>query len=221
MRGWLEQQHPPRVGASMPRPAAPDSTKPFAVPVGSGVSLRAAIGEHGSRRRPWRWAVICRSAGQRRDGRAPTAGTHRPSGATAAIGPGWSCSPLNAVGVWKHGLQITDFARFINSEIALLRGWPGAATHGDLLVGSGGTYEEIARPLEGGVVGRALHLPLRAALEPLGLSSGDRCVGARAPARADPAVTRRRGRRPRAWGEARGPRAVRSRPSPSRKPGAA
>jgi hypothetical protein len=30
----------------MPRPAAPDSTKPFALPVGSGVSLRAAIGEH-------------------------------------------------------------------------------------------------------------------------------------------------------------------------------
>ena len=31
----------------MPRAAAPDSTKPFAVPVGRGVSLRAAIGEHG------------------------------------------------------------------------------------------------------------------------------------------------------------------------------
>ena len=40
----------------MPRAAAPDSTKPFAVPVGRGVSLRAAIGEHGLRR--WRWAVI-------------------------------------------------------------------------------------------------------------------------------------------------------------------
>jgi hypothetical protein len=205
----------------MPRPAAPDSTKPFAVPLGCGVSLRSAIGEHGLRRRPWRWGVICRSAGQRPDERARVAGTDRPSGATAAIGPGWSCWPANAVSGWKHGLQIKDFARFINSEIALLCGWQGAATHGDLLVGSRGTYEEIARPLDGGVVGPALHLPLRAALERLGLSSGDRRVGAVAPARADPAITRRRGRRPRAWGEARGPRAAQSRPPPSRKPGAA
>jgi hypothetical protein len=205
----------------MPRPAAPDFNEALCSTWGGGVSLRAAIGEHRLRRRPWRWAVICRSAGQRPDGRAPTAGTHRPGGAMAAMGPGWSCSPLNPVGGWKHGLQITDFARFINSAIALLRGWQGAATHGDLLVGSGGTYEEIARPLEGGVVGRALHLPLRAALEALDLSSGDRRVGARAPARADPAITRRRGRRPRAWGEARGPRAAQSRPLRWRKPGAA
>ena len=68
---------------------------------------------------------------------------------------------------------ITDFARFINSEFALLRGWQGAATRRDLLVGSGGTYEETARRLEGGLVGRALHLPQRAALEPLDPSSGD------------------------------------------------
>jgi hypothetical protein len=100
--------------------------------------------------------VICRSAGQRPDGRARVAGTHRPNCATAAINPGWSRSPLNAVGGWEHGLLITDFARFIDSEIALLCEWQGAATHGDLLVGSGGTYEEIARPLEGGFVGHAL-----------------------------------------------------------------
>ncbi|MGA8717180.1 MAG: hypothetical protein WB557_04155, partial [Solirubrobacteraceae bacterium] len=126
---------------------------------GSGVSLRVAIGEHGWPRRPWRWTVICRSAGQRPDGRARVAGTRRPNGATAAINPGWSRSALNAVGGWKHGLLITDFARFVNSEIALLCEWQGATTHGDLLVGSGGTYEEIARALEGGSVGRALHLP--------------------------------------------------------------
>jgi len=71
---------------------------------------------------------------------------------------------------------ITDFARFINSEFALLRGWQGAATRTDLLVGPGGTYEEIARRLEGGLVGRAPHLPPRAALEPLEPSSGDRLV---------------------------------------------
>jgi hypothetical protein len=61
---------------------------------------------------------------------------------------------------------ITDFARFANSEIALLCGWQGAATHGDLLVGSGGSHEEIARLLEGGVVGHALGAK-RVALGPL------------------------------------------------------
>ena len=196
----------------MPRAAKPDFSEAFAVPVGSGVSLRAAIGERGLRRRPCRWAVTWRYAGERPDGRARVAGTHRPSGATAAINPGRSRSPLDAVSGWKHGLLITDFARFINSEIALLCGWQGAATHGDLLVGSGGTYEEIARPLEGGFVGRALHLPQRAALEPLDPSSGDRLVGTGVPPRADRAITRRRGRRPRAWGEARGPRTAQSRP---------
>jgi hypothetical protein len=78
-------------------------------------------------------------------------------------------STLDAVSGWKLGLLTTDFARFINSEIALLCGWQGAANRGDLLVGSGGTHEEIARPLEGGFVGRALHRlpPQRAAFEPL------------------------------------------------------
>jgi hypothetical protein len=65
-----------------------------------------------------------------------------------------------------------DFACFINSEIALLCDRQGAATHGDLLVGSGGHQEEIARPLEGGFVGRALDLHAqRAVLEPLDPSS--------------------------------------------------
>ena len=190
-------------------------------PVGSGVSLGVATGAQAARRRRWRWAVTWPSAIERPDGRARVAGTHGPSGATAAINPGWSRSLLDAVGGWKLGLLITDFARFINSEIALLCEWQGAATHGDLLVGSGGTYEEIARPLEGGVVGRALHLPQRAALEPNGPSSGDRRVGARVPARAGRAIARRRGRRPRAWGEARGPRTTQSRPLRSRTRGAA
>jgi hypothetical protein len=66
----------------------------------------------------------------------------------AAIDPDWPRSPLNAVGGWRHGLSITDFARFVNSEIALLCGRQGATTHRDLLVGSGGTYQEIARPFE-------------------------------------------------------------------------
>jgi hypothetical protein len=209
----------------MPRPATPDLNEAFrqrsVSPVGSGVSLRAAIGEPGLRRRPWRGAMICRSAGQSPAERARVAGTHRPNGATAAINPGWSRSPLNAVGGWKHGLLIADFARFITSEIALTCEWQGATTPGNLPVGSGGTHEEIARPLEGGVVGRALHLPQRAALDPLDPSSGDHRVEARAPAQADRAITRRRARRPRAWGEARVPRSTQSRPPRSCKPGAA
>jgi hypothetical protein len=105
------------------------------------------------------------------------------TGGPVAINPGWSRSTLDAVSGWTLGLVITDFARFINSEIALLCWWQGAATHGDLLVGSGGTYEEIARPLEGGFVGRARRLPQRVALEPPESSWGDRRVGTGVPAR--------------------------------------
>jgi hypothetical protein len=158
----------------MPHAAKPDFSEAFAA--GGGFWLRAAIAEHGSRRRPWPSAVTWRSAHARPDGRARVAGTDRPNGATAAIIPGWSRSPLNAVGGWKRGLPITDFARFINSEIALLCGRQGAATHGDLLVGPGGTHEEIARPLEGRVVGHALGAK-RVALESLDPSSGDRTRG--------------------------------------------
>jgi hypothetical protein len=118
---------------------------------------------------------------------------------------------LGAVGGWEHGLGIADFVCFVSSEIALVCGWRGAAIRGDLLVGCGGACEEIARVLEGGVVVRALGAK-RVALEPLGFCSGDRRVGAGGAARADPASTRRRGRRPRAWGQARGPRTTRSRP---------
>src|SRR6185369_7539885 len=108
--------------------AKPDFSEAFAV--GRGVWLRAAIVEHGLRRRPWRSAVTWRSAHVRPDGRARVAGTHHPNGATAAINPGWLRSPLNAVGGWKRGPPITDFARFINSEIALLCGRQGAVTRG-------------------------------------------------------------------------------------------
>jgi hypothetical protein len=175
--------------------------------VGGGVPLRAAIGEPGLGRQRRRWAVTWPSSGERPDGSGRIAATQRRNGTTAAMNAGRSRSPLNAVSGWKLGLQITNFARFINSEIALLCGRQGAATHGDLLVGSGGTDGEIARLLEGGFVGRALRLHAqRAALEPLDPCSGDRLVGTGAPPRADRAITRRRSRRPRAWGEARGPR---------------
>jgi hypothetical protein len=136
----------------MPRAAKRDLCEALAVPVGGVVALRARVAE-----------------------------THRPGGARVVTNPGRSRSPLDAVDGWKLGLLITDFARFINSEIAPLCGWQGAATRRDLLVGSGGTHEEIARPLEGGSVGRVLHrLPMqRAALEPLEPSSRDRlCVTA-------------------------------------------
>jgi hypothetical protein len=104
--GYSNNIHPSRSWyATVPQSRI--SANRFAVPVGRGVSLRAAIGEHGLRRRPWRRAVICRSAGQRPAGRARVAGTQRADGAAAAINPGWS-RPLNAVGGWKLGLLITD-----------------------------------------------------------------------------------------------------------------
>ena len=145
----------------MARAAKPDFNQAFAAPVGSGVSLRAV--------------------GVR----------HRPGGGTAAIDPAWSCSPLDAVSGWKLDLLITDFARFSNSETALLCEWQGAAMHGDLLVGTGGAREEIARLLEGGFVGRALHRlpPQRAAFEPLDRSSRDRIVRTGIPPRADRRIT--------------------------------
>jgi hypothetical protein len=107
-------------------------------------------------------------------------------GVTAtAINPGRSRLAPNAVSGWKLGLPITDFARFINSEIALLCGRQATATQRDLLVGLGGTDEEVARPLEGGFVGRALPLHAqRAALEP-SIAPREPPLSALGPPRAD------------------------------------
>ena len=195
--GWLQQQRRPTARA-MPRLRAEFQPSVCSTHVGSP---RAAIGEQAVRRRTWRRFVSRRSAGERAERRARVAGTHRPNGATAAIDP--DRSRLNAVSSWSPGLLITDSARIINSEIALFCGRQGAATRGGLLVASGGTHEEFARLLEGGLVGHALGAK-RVALEPLDPFPGDRRVGAGAPPRADRATTRRRARRPRAWGEARG-----------------
>ena len=205
----------------MPHAATPVIAKRRQCPLGGGVSLPVAIGEHDARRRRWRWAVTSRSAGERPEGRARVVGTHRANGATAAINPGRSRSPLNAVSGWKLGL-VTDFARFINSEIALLCGGQGAATRVDLLVGSGGTLEEIARPLEGGFVGRAPGLYAQRAAHRTARSLRGRspCGDWGLPG-ADRAISGRRRRRPRAWGEARGPRTTQPRPLRSRTRGAA
>ncbi len=72
------------------------------------------------------------------------------------------------VGDRRLDLLIRDFARFINSEVALLcrgggRGQPPAVISS---WGLGATHEEVARPREGGLVGRAPPMR-RAALEPL------------------------------------------------------
>jgi hypothetical protein len=211
----------------MPRAAQPVFREAPAVPVGRWRLAPSAIGDHGLRRRPRRWAVAgggavtWRSAGERSDGWARVVGTHRGNGATAAINPGQSGSPLNAVSGWKLGL-VTDFARFINFEIALLCGGQGAATHVDLLVGSGGTLEEIARPLEGGFVGRAPGLyAQRAAHRTARSLRGRSPCGDWGLPRADRAISGRRRRRPRDWGEARGPRTTQPRPLRRRTRGAA
>jgi len=152
----------------MPRAATPRFRESIcSTRLGGGVPRRAAIGEHGLGRQRWRWAVTWPSAGERPDGTGRIAATQRRNATTAAMNAGRSRSPLNAVSGWKLGLQITDFARFINSEIALLCGRQGAVAHGHLLFGPGGTHEEIARPLEGRVVGHALGAK-RVAFESLG-----------------------------------------------------
>jgi hypothetical protein len=125
MRGWLQQQRPTHCRSSMPRAVKPDLSEGFRVHRASVVSLRAVIREHGLRRRPWRWVVTWRSAGERREGRGRVAETHGPNGATPSINPGRPRSRLNAVSGWKPRLLITDFARFINSETALTYGWQG------------------------------------------------------------------------------------------------
>jgi diguanylate cyclase (GGDEF)-like protein len=68
----------------------------------------------------------------------------------------------------KLDLLIRDFARLVNSEVALLcqlgsKGQPPAVISS---WGLGTTHDETVRPREGGFVGRAHSLP-RAALEPL------------------------------------------------------
>ena len=205
----------------MPRAAKPVFSKAPAVPVGRWRLAPSAIGDHGLRRRPRQSAVMRRSACERPDGRARVGARHRPTGAMAAINPAPSRSPLNTVSGFKLG-RATDFARFINSEIALLCGRQGAATREDLLVGSGGTYEENARPLEGGFVGRALRLHAQRAARRTARSLLVRspCEDWGLP-RCDCAIARRRGPRPRAWGEARGPRTTRQRPLRPRTRGAA
>jgi hypothetical protein len=87
------------------------------------------------------------------------------------VQPNRSRSPLNAVCGWKLDLLVRDFARCINSEVALLyRGGKGQPPAVISSWGLGATHEPIARPREGGLVGRALRLTTRrAALEPLDL----------------------------------------------------
>ncbi len=65
--------------------------------------------------------------------------------------------------------QVRDVARFVNSEVAgyadrCRRGQPPAVVG---LWGLGAAHEQVARPLEGGFVGRALYSSAqRVALEP-------------------------------------------------------
>lgn len=69
---------------------------------------------------------------------------------------------LNAepVSGWKLGLLIADFARDINSEIALLCGRQATATQRDLLVGLGApTRRSRDHSKEGSLVARCLFMP--------------------------------------------------------------
>ncbi len=83
----------------------------------------------------------------------------------------WSQSRHSAMGRfsgWKLDLLITDFARFIRSDVALLC-QPGNNGRPPAVIAYSGpakAYEELKRQREGGLVARALHLPC-AVIEPL------------------------------------------------------
>jgi hypothetical protein len=64
--------------------------------------------------------------------------------------PDLSRSPLNAVSGWKLDLLTTDFARFINSEVALLyepggKGQPPAAISSQVLGATAGRSRDHAK----------------------------------------------------------------------------
>jgi hypothetical protein len=60
------------------------------------------------------------SAGERPESPVRATDTHRREGTTTVMPPDQWRSPLNTVSGRKLGLLIGDFARFINSEVALL-----------------------------------------------------------------------------------------------------
>src|SRR5690349_14896521 len=77
---------------------------------------------------------------------------NRTTGTVLAVAPNRPRRVAAGVGDWKLDLLISDFARFINSEVALLcrgggRGQPPAVISS---WGLGATHEEVARPREGG-----------------------------------------------------------------------
>ncbi len=93
----------------------------------------------------------------------------RRQGPTAAIRPLRRRSSLTAVSGWKLDLLVRDFARFINSEVALLY-QTGSERERPAVISSwglGATHDEVARPDAGGFVGRALLRAQRVALGPL------------------------------------------------------
>src|SRR5438094_179136 len=101
-----------------------------------------------------------RSAGARLEGPAREAQMQCSIWAASANQPNWSRSSLNVLSGWRPDLVIRDFARFISSEVALLYEVGGAGQPPVVISswGLGAIHEEIARPCEGGFVGRALHL---------------------------------------------------------------
>jgi hypothetical protein len=95
-------------------------------------------------------------------------------------------SRLERLSGWQLEVLVTDFSRFINSEVATLcqLGVKGQSPAVISSWGSRTAREEILRPREGGFVGRAPPLP-RAALvpthplldpEPLGYGAAQLCA---------------------------------------------
>ena len=100
----------------------------------------------------------------------PTNGSRRNGGSEPDrwLGPALASGGLERISGWQLDLLVRDFARFTDSEVAMLCQL-GVKGQSPVVISSWGfrtPREEILRPREGGIVGRASSLP-RAAFVPL------------------------------------------------------
>jgi diguanylate cyclase (GGDEF)-like protein len=90
------------------------------------------------------------------------------SGSNGKLDPTLAAGALERFSGWQLDVLVRDFARFINSEVAMLCQL-GVKGQSPVVISSWGlrtAHEEILRPREGGFVGRASALP-RAAFVPV------------------------------------------------------
>lgn len=157
--GGCKQQHLTHCRTPMPPSPRHDLRERSACAAGIAPAASGFGGEHGARRWPRAAGDDAPYASERRE-RPARAAQERRNRFTAAIQPDRSRRPLNTVSGCKLDLLTTNFVHFTSSEVALPyepggKGQPPAAISSWAL---GATREQIARPREGGFIGRVLHL---------------------------------------------------------------